>query len=362
MTLQPDGKIVAVGYRTSSKVPVILVARFLQDGSLDSSFDGDGFAEPIIGDTATASDVVIARDGNIVVSATGTFTGNNDFVTLRFRPDGSLDPAFAGGWTSTDIASPDDNASSVAIDVNGNIVVAGTSNSDISIVRYLPDGNLDPSFGGGTGIVIHDIGTDAGRAMAHDTAGNIVVVGDGGAAPDFALTRFTPAGGNNLSVTHDVLSGDQAFALRIRKDGKFVLAGTTQIPANPQLTLALFNADGTQNCGEIVLHPELDGASSDFTPVSSAPIITKAFAPDPITAGGISTITFTLTLTNPSAALLTGATFTDTYPATMVNATGLVVGGTCGRTISWSARAGAAVGDFWRRRASVTFGYSVWTS
>ena len=328
VTLQPDGKIVAVGYRTSGGVPNILVARFLQDGNLDSSFDGDGFAEPIIGDTATASDVVIARDGNIVVSATGTFTGNNDFVTLRFRPDGSLDPAFAGvGWTSTDIANPDDNASSVAIDVNGKIVVAGTSNGDISIVRYLPDSSLDLSFGGGSGIVIHDIGTDAGRAMAHDTAGNIVVVGEGGAAPDFVLTRFTPAGGNNLSVTHDVLSGDQAFALGIRKDGKFVLAGTTQVPANPQLTLALFNADGTQNCGEIVLHPELDGASSDFTSDDSTPTIVKAFAPDPITAGSTSTITFTLT--NPGAALLTGANFTDAYPGTMVNTTGLVVGGTC---------------------------------
>jgi len=111
VTLQPDGKIVAVGYHSSGGVPDILVVRLLQDGNLDSSFDGDGFAEPIIGDTATASDVVIARDGNIVVSATGTFTGNNDFVTLRFQPDGSLDPAFAGvGWTATDVASSDDNA------------------------------------------------------------------------------------------------------------------------------------------------------------------------------------------------------------------------------------------------------------
>ena len=56
-------------------------------------------------------------------------------------------------------------------------------------------------------------------------------------------------------------------------------------------------------------------------------------------SGGTSTITFTLT--NPNGSLLTGANFTDTYPATMVNTTGLVVGGTCA-SISHTAVAGGS--------------------
>lgn len=265
VTLQRDGKIVGVGYHTSFGVPDILVTRFLKDGNWDNTFNGNGYSQPIVGDSAMASDVEIDPIGNVVVSATGTFTSNDDFVALRLRPDGSLDSTFAGtGWTSTDIANPDDDATAVVIDVNGNVVLAGTSSADIALVRYLSDGTLDTTFDF-DGVVLYDIGTDAGRAMELDASGNMVVVGEGGATLDFALTRFDSTGTNNLAVTTDVLSGDRAFALRVRRDGKLVVAGTTQIPGNPQLTLALYNSDGTQDCGEIALHPAGDGASTGFT-------------------------------------------------------------------------------------------------
>ena len=80
----------------------------------------------------------------------------------------------------------------------------------------------------------------------------------------------------------------------------------------------------------------------DFSPGNSPPTIAKAFAPSTITSGGTSTITFTLT--NPNGVLLTGANFTDTYPATMVNTTGLVVGGTCAN-ITYTAAAGGSTFD-----------------
>ncbi|MFQ5936321.1 MAG: CFI-box-CTERM domain-containing protein [Acidiferrobacterales bacterium] len=54
-------------------------------------------------------------------------------------------------------------------------------------------------------------------------------------------------------------------------------------------------------------------------PVLSAPAITKVFGTDPITSGGISTLT--LTITNPTATALTGVAVTDTYPAQITNAT-----------------------------------------
>ncbi len=223
-----------------------MVARFLKDGNLDGSFDGDGVAAtPIIGNVSVGSDVAIARDGEIVVSATGTFTGNNDFVAARFLPDGTIDTTnfnSPNGWVNTDIANPDDAAAALVVDVNGNVIVAGTSSADISIVRYLPDGTLDGGFGTG-GIKIHDIGTDAGYDVALDAGGNIVVVGEGGSA-DFALTRFTPTGGLDLSVTTDITSEDRSFALAIRRDGKLLLAGTSNAPGLPLLTLALSTPTG----------------------------------------------------------------------------------------------------------------------
>ena len=268
VALQPDGKIVAVGYHTGGDIQRLYVARFLADGNWDTSFNGDGDLTPAIGDTSMATGVTITPRGDIVVSATGTFGGDSNFIAVRIRPDGSLDPGFNGvGWVDTDIGALDDDASAVAVDQNDNVMIAGTSNADIAIVRYLPDGSLDGGFGTG-GIKIHDIGTDAGRAVALDALG-ITIAGKGGPSAEFALTRFAPTTGvNNLSVTTDISGGDEAFALAIRKDGKLVLAGYSQGPGNNQLTLALYNSDGTQDCGEIALHPEAD-ATLGFTSVGA---------------------------------------------------------------------------------------------
>ncbi len=60
------------------------------------------------------------------------------------------------------------------------------------------------------------------------------------------------------------------------------------------------------------------GASCDIGAYEApppGPSITKSFAPNAIATGGTSTITFTLT--NPTAGLVSGASFTDNYPATM---------------------------------------------
>jgi len=57
------------------------------------------------------------------------------------------------------------------------------------------------------------------------------------------------------------------------------------------------------------------------------PSISKAFSPALIAPNATSTITFTITNTDP--ALRTGMNFTDTYPTNLINATPITVGGTC---------------------------------
>ncbi len=71
-----------------------------------------------------------------------------------------------------------------------------------------------------------------------------------------------------------------------------------------------------------------NNSATDNTTISRNPAIAKAFTPATIGINGTSILT--LTLTNPNAAALSGLSFTDTYPAGIVNATPLVVGGSCG--------------------------------
>jgi len=72
--------------------------------------------------------------------------------------------------------------------------------------------------------------------------------------------------------------------------------------------------------------------------VVTKPTISKAFSPASIQAGGVSSMV--LTIDNQSSIPLTGISFTDTYPANVVNATPLTVGGSCA-SVTTTAVAGA---------------------
>jgi uncharacterized repeat protein (TIGR01451 family) len=83
-----------------------------------------------------------------------------------------------------------------------------------------------------------------------------------------------------------------------------------------------------------------NNTATDNTTINQNPSITKAFGPPSIPANGITVMT--LTLSNPNAAALSGISFTDTYPAGVVNATPLVVGGSCAGLVHTATAGGAS--------------------
>lgn len=208
LAIQDDGRIVAVGGANSDPYQStidIAVARYMSDGSLDASFDGDGRVTTPIGpsdDYATA--VAIQADGKIVVAGVGTRdTYDRHFTIVRYNPDGSLDEDFgSNGKVVTPIGSSSE-AHTIAIQVDGKIVVAGTAfvgeyeyrgggPRDFVVVRYDPDGSLDANFGvGGKTVVDFSLGDDAARSVALQDNGSIVVAGWSGG--DFAVARYVAA-------------------------------------------------------------------------------------------------------------------------------------------------------------------------
>ncbi|MFI5171862.1 MAG: delta-60 repeat domain-containing protein, partial [Chitinophagales bacterium] len=110
---------------------------------------------------------------------------------------GFLDLSFGtGGIVTTDFGGSDDEGRSVVIQDDGKILVAGKKNSDFAIVRCNIDGSLDLSFGVG-GIVTTDFGTDdeIGSSIKLQYDGKIVVAGyDHNGLYDFALARYNNDG------------------------------------------------------------------------------------------------------------------------------------------------------------------------
>src|SRR5688572_10523013 len=94
-------------------------------GDLDPSFGNGGIASFDYGDKDHGADVVVQRDGKVVVvGQTGPLSGAEyDLLLTRFNADGSLDPSFGdGGSVVTDFGGRD-VARAAAPMPDGSIVV-----------------------------------------------------------------------------------------------------------------------------------------------------------------------------------------------------------------------------------------------
>jgi uncharacterized delta-60 repeat protein len=202
VAIQGDGKIVAAGYSVIGSKADFALARYNSDGGLDTGFGTGGKVTTAIGagnDYAYA--VAIQVDGKIVVAGSSNNGGNDDFALARYNIDGSLDTGFGtGGKVTTAIGSSTDCANAVAIQGDGKIVVAGKaangSDGDFALARYNSDGSLDTGFGTG-GKVTTNIGTysDIANAVAIQGDGKIVAAGYSISSNwDFALVRYNSDG------------------------------------------------------------------------------------------------------------------------------------------------------------------------
>ena len=170
-------------------------------GDLDPSFGEDGIVTTAIGRSTSAQAVAVQADGCIVVAGSSGDGFTHDLTVVRYLPDGMLDPVFdADGIATTDLGSPTDVARSVAIQADERILAAGYTqvgaDLDFALVRYHADGSLDGSFGE-DGIVVTQISSqnDFARAVAVQPDGRIVVAGYTDAGDnDFVLARYDEDG------------------------------------------------------------------------------------------------------------------------------------------------------------------------
>jgi uncharacterized delta-60 repeat protein len=239
LAIQADGRIVAAGGASVTAFDgAFALVRFDPDGTRDATFGEAGVVITNLspGDDG-AADIAIQADQRIVVAG----TANGRFAVARYGPDGVPDPSFGGdGSVRTDVADGYDNAAGVAIDAGGNIVVAGSGgDGSFAVVRYEPDGDPDPTFGGGDGVVSTDLteGYDSANAVAIDAEGNLVVAGEAGFCCEytgrFGIVRYEPDGdpdptfgGDGTVITNLTPTDDAAGDVAIQPNGGIVVAGT----------------------------------------------------------------------------------------------------------------------------------------
>lgn len=191
-------------------------------GELDPTFSGDGWVRTLevtsphnnyLPDGAAGVDIT---PGGEIVTAGELIDGASNwyFGAFRYLPNGDLDQSFGeGGWVKNNLGSFE-RPWAVEVQDDGRIVVAGESDCPyamcFTLARYLPGGALDTTFGG-DGIVQTKFGRHAGFAYDIDLApgGKIVAVGrrfkSGDALDDqlFAVARYGPNGALDKSFSGD---------------------------------------------------------------------------------------------------------------------------------------------------------------
>jgi serralysin len=225
VTVQTDGKILVAGYSDNGSYNDFALVRYNANGSLDGSFSGDGKLTTAIGASYDGGNsVTVQTDGKILVAGYSRNGSNDDFALVRYNTDGSLDSSFSGdGMLTTAIGASTDRGQSVTVQTDDKILVAGYSfngsNKDFALVRYNTDGSLDSSFSG-DGKLITDLGgSDIGWSVAIQADGLIAVAGESGG--NFALVRYNPDGslatdsGNTPSYVENgaAITVDYALAL-----------------------------------------------------------------------------------------------------------------------------------------------------
>jgi uncharacterized delta-60 repeat protein len=127
---------------TGSASDKLAVVRFLDDGTLDGSFGSGGkVLTPVGTQPAMGRALALAPAGRIVVAGDDSGSASivdHPFLLVRYRPDGSLDPTFGTGGvvlTKTD----GEGAFAVQLDAERRIVVAGSAGGSFAVARYLTE-------------------------------------------------------------------------------------------------------------------------------------------------------------------------------------------------------------------------------
>lgn len=260
----PDGKIMVL-INNGSGNGLVVLARLLPDGNLDTSFGTGGVAKVNVGITAYSTlRLILQPDGKMI--ALGSFVDDITFdrygFVSRFLPNGTLDATFGTSGTARIITPSNTDLYTAALGLQSDdkIVVSGRTSDNNNedrwyVTRLMPDGLIDSSFAT-NGAFIKNLGgaSESANELLILPNGNILVAGNAekSQVAHFTILRIKPNGelDNSFGVNGKAQVAltccfSSIFGLRVQDDGKLVACGFAS-NGNGRLLLAVarFNSNG----------------------------------------------------------------------------------------------------------------------
>ena len=249
IAVQPDGKIIVAGNVGPSSSYNVGVVRYNEDGSLDPTFGLGGMAvieASIFLDFAM--DIALQPDGKILLAGR-IFSGStgSSSLLIRLLPNGELDNSFGtGGIVNPQFGGTDNNAESVALQQDGKILIGGHHGDRFAVTRFNTDGSIDNTFGN-AGMAKANVGISL--CYVNDIAvqrdGKIIAAGMGFndfSSYGFAVARFNTDGSLDIDFADlgtklfNIGEGNDFFlSVELQSNDKIVLGGHTWVENLPLL-------------------------------------------------------------------------------------------------------------------------------
>ena len=209
------GRTVVIGDSQTASVDEsgMAIARYTPSGQPDLSFGGgDGTLALNFGPQTLdfANGGTVDPNGRIIIVGStcsdAEYTECFGIAVARLTNSDQLDPTFGGGDGMVAVQLGEESrANHVAVDPNGRIIVVGATDDDLMALRFTPSGTLDPSFSGDGIATVNFGGISYGNNIGVDSAGRIDVAGtvEHAGEVDFAAARLLDNGTLDPSFSGD---------------------------------------------------------------------------------------------------------------------------------------------------------------
>lgn len=228
-------------------------------GDLDASFGTNGFARPTLPGTTTIHDAALQRDGKIVivgdVAPPVPGTGNRNVVVIRLNPNGSLDTTFTGDGIAIVDYGGNDYAHAVLITADDKILLAGnrydifTAALDPALARFNSDGSLDATFGQG-GIASFSAFDPNLNSLVELSGGRFVAGGLSYNGTNYDFAMFAVGSNGALDTTFGT-NGRQIVDFAGAYDS---IVDMRRLPGDRVIAVGETNAGGTQSIGLMLVN------------------------------------------------------------------------------------------------------------
>ena len=224
-------------------------------GMLDRTFGTNGRVVTAFRQNSQVLAVAVQTDGKIVTGGvTSQAFSTDDFALVRYLPNGALDPAFgSGGEVQLDFSSRHDQINAITLLGDGRILAVGTSRFSPqnlgAAARFNSDGTLDTTFGtGGRATFAFGTSTTYITGVALQSDGKALMCGQYDTSAAFVAriktdgTLDTSFGTNGVTL----VSGFGHFTgIKVLPDDRFYAGGSL----NSAFIVSRFTSSGSLDSG-----------------------------------------------------------------------------------------------------------------